>query len=153
MKPADAIRTARHRLRLSRHDMAIAIGTSEADLTAYEDGADVPPAILAAVRALEPSRSAESGMGRERWVRAVFHLAKYGRGELNVRQLHPDELADMLDLATHGPHLRTATTDPASYGVLREAALKLYVDGVLVVGGLPDWWTARVTTLTEHHFR
>jgi hypothetical protein len=124
---------------MSRPELAAAIGVTVGAVIAFEDGHPAPASVLTAVRALEPGRSAEHDMGRDRWVTAVRHLARYVHDHVDIRRLHADEMADVLDLAARGPHPETARTDPARYGMLRAAARKMFADGHLMVDHLPEW--------------
>jgi len=75
-------------------------------------------------------------MGRERWVKAVDHLLRYGSGEpvagRLLRQRRLQDLTDMLDLARRGPDPAMAMTDPARFTALRNAATKAYLAGLLM---------------------
>lgn len=125
----------RRRLRMTRPEMAQALGVSERTLAYYEAGRPVPKYIKLALEALSGGISAEMRMGRERWVAAVDNLLRYGQGEpvvgrlLRTRRLQ--ELSDMVDLARFGPDAAMAMTDPALFRSLRDAATKAYLTGVL----------------------
>jgi transcriptional regulator with XRE-family HTH domain len=123
---------------MSRPLAAEALGISSRMLAYYEDGVHaVPRAVTLAVWMLATEagiRLPESGMGRERWVRAVGLAVDYGRGEAVVGRLIREgkraELGDLLRLLTGGPPPDLALTDPALFRTLREAGINAMLAGL-----------------------
>lgn len=145
------IRAWRRRARLTRQDGARELEVSERMLAHYEDGTyPVPKRVLLAVRHLANTGDSERSLGRERWVKIVDALLRYGRGEpvvghlLKARRL--DDLADLLEFARRGPDPGTAMSDPALFRALREASTRMYMAGLFA---LPELRPARLRDLAN----
>ena len=145
------VRAWRRRAGLTRRDAAQEIGVSERMPAYYEGGAHaVPRTVMLAIRSLSNLGGFERSLGRDRWVRAVDALLRYGRGEPVVGQLlkarRLDDLADLLDLARSGPDPATALTDPSLFKALRDAGTRMHLAGVLA---MPELMPARLRGYTD----
>jgi len=145
-RDAIEVRVWRRLAGLTRREAARDLGVSERMLAYYEGGDyAIPKTVMLAIRHLSPLGNSEKSFGRERWVRAVDALLRYGSGDPVVGQLlkarRLDELADLLDLARSGPDQRTALTDPSLFRALRDASTRMHLAGVLAV---PELMPARL---------